>query len=158
RISKIDCAARRRTTRYLVALEFGEVVVRVQVVKRAMLAEAFVEVAALHAVDERTAVRGVIHFAIRVERDAVAVGTALAEEFEFASDRVVTPQALLELEAANATGSGAAVHAIEPAIGTPSEMVGHGLGVFHAKTGKQNFGIAIGDVVAVGVGIEEQIG
>ena len=44
----------------LVAFELGEVVVGVQVVQRAVLAEAFVEVAALDAVHERTAVGGVI--------------------------------------------------------------------------------------------------
>ncbi len=71
---------------------------------------------------------------------------------------MVTPEALLEFEAANATGGGAAVHAVEPAVGAPSEMVRHRLGIFHAKASEQHFGIAIGDIVAIGVGIVEQVG
>src|SRR5262245_20016921 len=146
RVGEIDRAASGRSAGNLVALKLREVVVSVQVVKRPVLAEAFVEVAALDGVDEWPAVGGVVGFAVRVEGDAKAIGAAFAEEFEFASDRVVTPQTLLKFEAAYATGRGAAVHAIEPAVGAPGEMVGHRLAVFHAEAREQNFGIAIGNI------------
>ena len=53
-----------------------------QVVQRAVLAEAFVEIAALHGVHERPAIGGVKQFAVGVEREAVAIRAAFAEQFE----------------------------------------------------------------------------
>ena len=37
-------------------------------------------------------------------------------------------------------------------------MVGQRLGVFHAEAGEQDLGVAVGHVIAVAVGIEEQVG
>ena len=41
--------------------------------------------------------------------------------------------------------------------GPPGQRVGHRVGVFHAEAGEQHLGIAVGHVVAVAVGIEQQI-
>ena len=70
---------------------------------------------------------------------------------------MISPDALLELDAADLGGDGAPLQAIEPAVGPPGQRVGHRVGVFHAEAGEQDLGIAVGHVVAVAVGIEEQI-
>src|SRR6476646_1778384 len=134
-IGKIDGAAGRRAAGNLVAFELGEVVVGVQVVERAMFAEALVEVAALNAVYEWATVGRIKHFAVGVEGDAVAIRATFAEKFELVRDWLVSPQALLEFNSSDAASGGAAVDAVEPAIGAPREMVRHGLRVFHAEAG-----------------------
>ena len=50
------------------------------------------------------------------------------------------------------------VTAVEPAVRPPGEVVGQRLGVLHAEAGQQHLGIAVGHVVAVLVGVEEQVG
>ena len=156
-VGEVDRAAGGRAAGHLVALQLGKVVVGVQVVQRAVLAEAFVEVAALHRMHEWAAVGRVVTLAVGVERDAVAVAAAFAEEFELARDRVIAPEALLEFDAADAARGRAAVDAVEPAVGAPGEMVRQRLGVFHAEAGEQHFRIGVGHVVAVRVGIEQQV-
>ena len=153
----IESATGWRATGNLVAFQLGEIVVGVQVMQWAVFAEAFVEVAALDSVDEWSAVGGVVHFAVGVECDAVAVGAAFAEQFELVCDRMIPPQALLEFDAADAAGGGDAVDARTASRRGPgdgSDMVC----VFHARSRKQHFWIAIWFVVAVGIGIEEQVG
>src|SRR5688500_4709970 len=70
---------------------------------------------------------------------------------------MIPPYALLELDSADAAGGRAAVNAVQPTVGSLSEMVRHRLGVFHAEAGEQHFGVAVRHIVAVGVGIEEQV-
>src|SRR3712207_7210821 len=50
----------------------------------------------------------------RVEIEAPRIAAALAEEFEPLCDRVVPPDALLELDAANVRRDGAALAAVQP--------------------------------------------
>ena len=51
----------------------------------------------------------------------------------------------------------APLHAIEPSVGSPAETVCDSVGIFDTKTGKADFGIAIGGVVPVPVCVEQQI-
>ena len=51
----------------------------------------------------------------------------------------------------------AALAAVEPAVRPPGQRVGHRVGVLHAEAGEQHLGVAVGHVVAVAVGVEEQV-
>src|SRR5689334_3390783 len=72
--------------------------------------------------------------------------------------RVISPNALLELDAANVAGCRTAVHTIQPAIRSPGQMVGKGLCVLHAKTGEQDFRFLVGHVIPVSIWIKQKIG
>ena len=71
--------------------------------------------------------------------------------------RVVAPDALLELDAADLGRDRAPLEAVEPAVRPPGQRVGHRVGVFHAEAGQEHLGIAVGPVVAVAVGVEQQV-
>src|SRR5437867_12117519 len=71
---------------------------------------------------------------------------------------MIPPYALLKFNAANIGSDGAALTAVKPAIGPPSERIGDRMGILHAESGKQNFRIGIGHVIAIAVRIKEQIG
>ena len=53
---------------------------------------------------------------------------------------------------------GAPLQAVEPAVGPPGQRVGHRVGVLHAEAGQEHLGIAVGPIVAVAVGVEQQVG
>ena len=92
-----------------------------------------------------------------VEVEAPGVAAALAEQLEALRERVVAPDALLELDAADVGRDRAALAAVEPAVRPPGQRVGDGVGVLHAEAGEQHLGVAVGHVVAVAVGVEEQV-
>ena len=71
--------------------------------------------------------------------------------------RMVPPDALLELDAPDVGRDRAPLKAVEPAVGPPGQRVGHRVGVFHAEAGQEDLGVAVGAVVAVAVGVEEQV-
>jgi hypothetical protein len=73
----------------------------------------------------------------------------LAEQLELLCPRMVTPDRLLELVAADDVGGGAAGDAVEPTVRPPGEVVSKGLRVLHAEPGQQHARIAIGFAVAV---------
>ena len=70
---------------------------------------------------------------------------------------MIAPDALLKADAANVGRHRAALRAVQPAVGSPLQRVDHGVRVFHAEAGEQHLGIAVGHVVAVAVGIEQQV-
>src|SRR6266568_1184273 len=136
----------------------GKESIGVRIVERSMLAEVLLEIASLDGVPEQSAAIGTVEkVAIPVERQSVNVASAFGEKLQFMGDRVIPPDALLKLESANLGCCGAAVQSVEPAVGAPSEMVRHRLGVLHAKPAQQHLGIAVGNIIAVLVGIEKQI-
>lgn len=47
--------------------------------------------------------------------------------------------------------------AVQPAVGAPFQGINHGVRVFHAKTLEQHLGLAVRHVVAVLIGIEQQV-
>ena len=60
--------------------------------------------------------------------------------------------------AGDAAGGGAALAAVEPAIGSPCEAIGDAVGVFEAEAAESDFRWAIELVIAVGVGPEDEVG
>lgn len=70
---------------------------------------------------------------------------------------MVAPYTLLKLNAADVGGHRASLAAVEPAIGAPREGVGDAVGVLHPKPAQEHLGISVGHVVAVVVGVEEEI-
>ena len=96
--------------------------------------------------------------AVGVECQAEQIAAALAEKFEPPRQRVKSPDGLLELNAADVVARRAARNAVEPAVRAPGEVVGQGLRVFHAESGEQDLRLTVGHVVAVAVGIKEQVG
>src|SRR5207245_10025023 len=71
---------------------------------------------------------------------------------------MIAPDALLKFQAAKLRRGGAAVQAVEPAVRAPGQVIRHGLGVFHAEAAQQHLGVAIGNIIAVPIGIKKQIG
>ena len=136
-----------------------EVAERVGIVERAVLAERLPVVSSLDAVehDEPADVGAGEELAVAVEVEAPHVAAALAEELEPPGPRVVAPDALLELDPADLGRDGAPLQAVEPAVRPPGQGVGHRVGVFHAEAGQEHLGIAVGPVVAVAVGVEQQV-
>ena len=55
-------------------------------------------------------------------------------------------------------GDRAALAAVQPAVRPPGQRVGDGVCVLHAEPAEQHFGVAIRNIVAGPVGIEEKIG
>ena len=124
-----------------------------------MLAEVLAVVGPLHSVvGEIVAVGREEQVAVGVERQAEQVAAPLAEQLEPSRPRVESPDGLLELDAADVVARRAAGDPVEPAVRPPGEVVGQRLGVLHAEAGEQNLGLAVGHVVAVAVGVEEQVG
>ena len=124
-----------------------------------MLAERLPVIASLDAVehDEPADVGAGEELAVAVEVEAPHVAPALAEQLESLGRRVISPDALLELDAADLGRDRAPLKTVEPAVGPPGQRVRHRVGVFHAEAGQEHLGIAVGPVVVVAVGIEEQV-
>ena len=136
-----------------------EVAERVGIVQRPVLSERLPVVASLNAVkhDEAADVGAGEELAVAVEVEAPHVATALAEQLESLGRRMISPDTLLELDAPNLGGDGASLQTVEPAVRAPGQRVCHRVGVFHAEAGEKDLGIAIGPIVAVAVGVEEQV-
>src|SRR5881628_3471014 len=83
--------------------------------------------------------------AVFVEVQSPGVAAALAEQLETPGDRVIAPDALLELQPANMGRHRAALAAIEPAVRSPGERVGDRMRVFHPEPAEQNLRIGVGD-------------
>src|SRR5258705_11457010 len=100
-----------------------EIAIGVGIVQRAVFAEAFPIVTALHTMKHavRAKVRGINEFAVLVEVQPPGIAAAFAKKFEAMTDRMVAPNALLEFDAANGRSNGAALAAVEPAVRAPGE-------------------------------------
>ncbi len=109
-----------------------------------------------------------VEAAVRVELEAEGVAAALRENFVGAGARMVPPDhAAFEMHARRIRGietgtrdparGGAPLRAVEPAVRSPNQAVRDGVGVLEPEAGQPCFRRAVGDVVAVGVGIEEQV-
>ena len=70
---------------------------------------------------------------------------------------MIAPDALLKADAADIGRDGASLGPIEPAVGAPRERVGKGVCVFHAEAGEQNPGRPVGTIVAVAIGVEQEV-
>ena len=78
---------------------------------------------------------------------------------------MIAPHALLKLNRrivrfsgiANLRCHGAALATVEPAVGPPGQRVGDRVGILHAEASEQHIRIGIRHIVAIAVGIVEQI-
>ena len=61
----------------------------------------------------------------------------------------VVNRRIIEAGSGHAAGGGAALSAVEPAVGSPGETIGHAVRVFEAETGESDFGVAVGNVVSI---------
>ena len=95
--------------------------------------------------------------AVSIEIQPPGIAASFGKQFERTGARVIAPDALLEADAADVGGDRASLGAVEPAIGAPLQGVGKGVGIVHAETAQQHLRVAIGHVVAVAVGIKEQV-
>ena len=86
-----------------------------------MLAEPFDVVATLHLVqpDDIAKVCSGDNVAVFVEIDAPGVAPAFSEEFELFRQRVISPDPLLEFDAANVGGDRASLRTVQPAVRAP---------------------------------------
>ena len=76
-----------------------------------------------------------------------------------APDTAVERHSLLigRLWLADKRGLGDAVAAVQPTVRPPDQAVGHGVRVFQAEAGEMHLRSRVGDVIAVPVGVEEEI-
>ncbi len=159
-VALVDDAAGRDVAALLGPLvgDRAEVAVGVRVVQRPVLGEALEVVAALNHVKRDVgpvaAAEGV---ARAVEVEAPGVAASFGEELEPACERVVSPDPLLKLGTADPRRDGASLRTVEPAVGPPGHRVDGRVGVLKAEAGQEHLGVAVGPVVAVSIGIEEQV-
>ena len=101
-----------------------------------------------------------------IEVEAPGIGEAAGEDFKFAGLGVEAPDAGVEVESiffgsAGFSDEGVGENAlatVEPAVGAPDETVESFVSVVHAPAVEENFWFGIGNVVAIGVGNENEIG
>src|SRR5206468_4050193 len=74
-----------------------------------------------------------------VEVEAPGIAAAFREQLELARDRMVTPDALLKLDAPDICRHGAPLRAVKPYILPPGQRVGQRMRVFQAKAAQQHF-------------------
>src|SRR6266487_5474379 len=99
-----------------------------RIVQRTVLGEAFNVITTLNLVQHGRgppigAGDGV---AVLIKIKAPSIAAPLGEQLEFVSDRMITPDALLEFQAANVSRARASLGTIEPTVRPPLNRVGHG--------------------------------
>ena len=70
---------------------------------------------------------------------------------------MIAPDPLLELVAADPGRDGAPLRAVEPAVGPPGHRVDGRVRVLEPEPGEQHLGVAVGPIVVVSIGIEQQV-
>ena len=107
--------------------------------------------------------------ALVVEPEPEGVPAAFREDLERPRVRMISPHhAAFEVDAGrirrieagsdDAARGGAALAAVEPAVRSPHEAVGDGMRVLEPEAREAHLGRSVRHVVAVAVGVEEQIG
>ena len=100
-----------------------------------------------------------------VELNPEGIPSPLGEDLVAPRRRVVAPDALpgrndrrsIRPGATDAAGDRAPLGGVEPAIGPPAEIVGDRVGILDAEALQMDDRIAVGLIVPVGVGIEEEV-
>src|SRR5438045_213218 len=95
-----------------------EIAVGVGIMQRAMFAETFPIVSALHSMKHAVGaeVGGINQFAILIKVQAPGIAAAFTKKLETMANGMVAPNALLEFDATNVCSNGAALAAVEPAV------------------------------------------
>ena len=118
-----------------------------------------------HVVEVRDHAGGLKGIPQVVEVDAPGIARALGKEFKLMPQRVVPPDGGIEPDAIVVGGARLAdigvgehaVAAVEPAIGAPGERVEGFVGVVVSPAVQQDLWRAVGHVVAVGIGNEQEV-
>ena len=107
-------------------------------------------------------------FAVFIPIVSPGIGRAVGEDFEGLAVGMKTPDASLDRNAlgfgrpgnADIAGAGSSAAAVKPAIGAPAEAVGKVVVVVlgDGEAIEDDFGFSIGDVVAIAIGNEEELG
>ena len=100
-----------------------------------------------------------------VKVEAPGVGEAAGEDFEFLGFGVEAPDAGVEIKAlffsctrlADEGVGEDALAAVEPTVGTPDEAVQSFVSVLNTPAVEENFGLGVGDVVAIRIGNEDEV-
>ena len=136
-----------------------EIAVRMRIMERAMLAEAFDEIRSLNVVLEWfRCIAGGEQVAESIEFDAPGIAAPFGEQLKSIPARMKAPDALLKAYAANKGGDRAPLGAVQPAVWPPRQRVGEGVCVFHAEASQQDLGRPVRMIVAVAIGVEQKIG
>ena len=109
-----------------------------------------------------------IHAAVAVELEAEGIARAFAEDVVFPGLRMVAPDHAafemdrggvrgIETRADHAGGRRAAMHAVEPAVRTQDDAVADRVRVLKTEAGEMHHRGAVGNVIAVGIGVEQQV-
>ena len=133
-----------------------------------MLAEPLAGIAALDIV-EAAGVSSVVSGKdppLGVDLEAEGVASALREDLVASRLGMVAPDELahgverwfVAAEASDRPRNGAALRAVEPAVRPPTQMAGDGVRILDAEPLEQDLRIAVGHVVPVTIGIEEEVG
>ena len=103
-----------------------------------------------------------------VDLDAERVAAPFGEDLVAARLGVIAPDELahrvdglfagIEARPSHVAGDRRPLGRVKPAVGAPAQAVDDRVRVFQAEPLEMNFGVAVGHVVVVAIGIEEQIG
>src|SRR5438445_3157522 len=155
-----DSAIRDMTAFETFVRNVVEVTEGVGIMQRAVFAEPFDVVSALHLMqpDLFAEIRPCNDIAVFVEIESPRVSAAFREQFELTRDGMITPDALLKFGSANARRYCAALRAVKPAVRPPRQRIRDCMSVLQTESADQHLGIAVGNVVMIAVGIKKQIG
>ena len=90
-----------------------------------------------------------------IEIKAPGIAASLAKQLELASNRMISPNTLLKLDAANGGRNGAFLTAIQPTVGAEGERIRNAVSILHPESRQQNFGVRIGNIVTIAIGIKQ---
>ena len=135
--------------------------------QRPMLAEPFLIISSLNIMKSSSVAAVVtgIDASFGVDLDAEGVAASFGEDFVSSCLGIISPDELAHrVDGASfdpitphVAGDGAALRGVEPTVGAQSKTVDDGMRVLDAEPFEMDFGIAVGDVVVVSVGIEQEI-
>ncbi len=155
-----------RESGHAVVLHGGEVAKGVGVRERSMLVEAFLEIGPLHVVKSPRVASVVSRedASLGVDLHAERVAAPLGKDLVASGFGVIAPDqlphrvhrllALVEARARHVAGHRRSLGRVDPAVGTPAQAVHNRVRVFQTKALEVNFGVAVGDVIVVAIGIE----
>ncbi len=159
---------RVREPRHPVVLHRGEVAEGIRVRERPVLVEPLAVVSPLDVVEPSgvAAVVARVDPPLRVDLDAEGIAAPLGEDLVASRLGVVSPDELAHRvdrlvarpRPLHPPADRAPLRGVEPAVGAPAEAVDDRVRVLQPEPFEVNLGIAVGHVVVVLVGIEQQVG
>ena len=157
-----------RESRYLGMRHVPEITEGIGIRERSVFGESFLEIPSLDIV-EASCVAAVVagkNTAFGIELDTERVTASFGEDLIHVSFGVVTPNQLshradrrvVTSRTAHFATNRAALGGIEPSVGSPREAVDDRVRILETEAFEVHFGRAVGTVVAIAVGVEEEVG